>query len=295
MNSNVLLLLLATLFWGLNFHLGKVMFEYVSPNVAAFWRFLIGTGGVLFLSISSFPPLEKIKNHIGGAALVGFIGLFGFIFFFTQGLHNTSAINGALIVALNPVITLLLTAIFQGYRIKPKDLIGMTVALIGVCYLLTGGNIQQILSIDFALGDIYFLIAVVMFGLQNIWIRKYSTGLGSRPFTLLTNLFCLIGFTVLLPFEAEGTFTPASNRFWLATLGMGLLGTTLSYYFWNLGIKRVGPNKGSIFLNTIPLFVAILAVPFGAELYFFHLVSAALILSGLIIVQVNFRSSSPRS
>jgi len=295
MNTNILLLLLATFFWGLNFHLGKVMFEYVSPNVAAFWRFLIGTLGVLVLSISSFPPLEKIKNHIGGAALVGFVGLFGFIFFFTQGLNNTSAINGALIIALNPVVTLLLTALFQGYRITLKDLIGVITALIGVCYLLTSGNILRILAIQFALGDIYFLIAVVLFGLQNIWIRKYSTGLGSRPFTLLTNLFCLIGFTFLLPFETKATFLPHVSRFWLAALGMGLLGTTLSYYFWNIGIKRIGPNKGAIFLNTIPLFVAILAVPFGAELYAFHLISAALILSGLIIVQVEFSPSNPRS
>ncbi len=295
MNPNVLLLLLATLFWGLNFHLGKIMFEYVNPNLAAFWRFLIGTIGVCFLTISSFPPLEKIKKHLKGAAQVGFIGLFGFIFFFTQGLKNTSAINGALIVALNPVITLLLTAIFQGYRITPKDLIGVAMALVGVCYLLTGGNIMQLFKIDFVLGDIYFLIAVVMFGLQNIWIRKHSTGIGSRPFTLLTNLFCLIGFALLLPFEVGNTLLPSAGRFWIAALGMGLLGTTLSYYFWNLGIKRVGPNKGAIFLNTIPLFVAIMAVPFGAELYQFHLISAALILSGLIVVQADFNSLHPRS
>ncbi len=269
------------------------MMEYVGPNIAAFWRFFLGLIAIFFLTFRSIPSFKKIRPHLGGVALVGFVGLCGFIYFFTQGLNRTSAVNGALIVALNPVITLLLTSIFQGYKIRIKDIVGVVLALMGVVYLLTKGDLMALFQISFSAGDIYFLIAVFVFALQNIWIRKYSLGIGIKPFTFLTNFFCLIGLTALLVFEPMENFVPDSGRFWLAAFGMGVPGTAITYIAWNIGIQKAGPARGTIFLNAIPLIVALFAIPFGAKLYLFHLVSGLLILSGLLIVQVKFRKLNP--
>ncbi len=261
------------------------MLEYMSPNVAAFWRFLFAVVGLYALMGKSLPSPAVVRLHIGGVLLVGFVGLFGFIFFFTQGLNETSAVNGALILALNPAMTVLLAVIFQGHKIRPKDIVGMVLALVGVIYLLTGGQIMKVLEIRFAVGDLYFLIACVMFALQNIWIRKYSAALGGKAFTLLTNFFCLTGFAVLLVADAGPAPTELPGRFWVATLAMGLPGTALAYYSWIMGVKQLGPARAAIFMNAIPLMVAVFAVPFGSELYGFHFVSFVLIVSGLLLMQ----------
>ncbi len=286
---SIVLLLTAIFFWALNFHLGKIMLEYVSPNVAAFWRFLFGMLGLLLISYSSLPSWQIIKKHWRGLALVGFVGLFGFIYLFTQGLDKTSAVNGSLIIALNPAMTLILIVLFQRHPIRKREVAGIVLALVGVLYLILKGNLSRILEITLSWGDLYFLGASLMFALHNIWVKRFATAMGTRPFTFLTNLACLSAFLVLYVIESPVGWTELPTRFWLAALGMGLLGTSLSYYTWNAGLRAVGPAKGAIFFNTLPLMVAILAIPFGASLFLFHLVSFVLIVSGLLIMQLDWQ------
>lgn len=285
--KSVLLLLTAVFFWALNFYLAKVMMEEVSPNVSAFWRYLFGVVTLFALTYTTFPSWLTIKENLKGIVLVGFIGLFGFIYFFFQGLKYTSEMNGALIVSLNPATTLLLAVILQGYKPNLRELIGIILALLGVVYLLTKGDIVAIQSIVFNKGDILFLIANLFFALQNIWIKKYAASLGSLNFTALTNFCCLIGFVGLLFFEPVFPITSLPLKFWAAALGMGVFGTALSYYCWNHGISQIGAARGAIFLNATPLFIAFFAIFFGATLFSYHLVSFLLIFIGLLLVQLQ--------
>lgn len=281
-----LLLFLSVTFWALNFHLGKIMFESVTPNVAAFWRFLFGVLGLLALSWKSIPSKVVLANRLPGMLLVGFVGVFGFIFCFTQGLNATSEINGALFIALSPAITLILTTIFQGHKIQLKEILGILLAFIGVIYLLTKGDVGSILQITLNFGDLIFLCAAMFFSLQNIWIRKYMGNVSGVFFTLVTNSCCLLGFVGLL--FAEPVFElNFSLVFWIAALGMGLPGTALAYYAWNKGIQNIGPAKAPVFLNLIPVMVALFAVPFGAELHGYHVVSLSIIVFGVLIIQIR--------
>jgi len=285
--KSILLLLTAVFFWALNFYLAKVMMEEVSPNVSAFWRYLFGVLTLFALTYTTLPSWSTIKENLKGIVLVGFVGLFGFIYFFFQGLKYTSEMNGALIISLNPATTLLLAIILQGYKPNMRQIIGVILAFLGVVYLLTKGDIEAIQSIDFNRGDILFLIANLFFALQNVWIKKYSASLGSLSFTALTNFCCLIGFIGLLFFEPVFPVTTLPLKFWAAALGMGVFGTALSYYCWNYGISQIGAARGAIFLNATPLFIAFFAIFFGATLFNYHLVSFLLIISGLLLVQLQ--------
>lgn len=289
--KGVLFLLMAVLFWALNFHLGKTMMEFASPNVSAFWRYFFGVGTLLILTYSSFPSWSKIKANWKGIFLVGFVGLFGFIYFFFQGLKYTSEMNGALIISLNPATTLLLAFLFQGHKPDKKQAIGILLAFLGVVYLLFKGDIQTLRNIDFNKGDVLFLIANVLFALQNIWIKKYMGDLGNLNFTTLTNLCCLLGFIPLLFLEAEFSVNNLSLEFWGAGIIMGVFGTALAYYSWNYGISKLGAARGAVFLNATPLFVALFALVFGATLLGYHIVSSVLIIAGLLLVQVKNKSA----
>lgn len=284
--KSILLLLITILFWSLNFYLGKITMEFVSPNATAFWRYLFGILVLLGFTYGSFPSWSKIKQNLEGIILVG-LALFGFIFFFFQGLKYTSAMNGALIVSLNPATTLFLVAIFQGHKIRIQEILGILVALIGVLYLLTQGALTTLFAIEMNLGDGYFLLANLCFALQNIWIKKYASKLGNLPFTTLTNLFCFLGFLILMFFEPQFPIAPYPPKFWLAVIGMGVPGTAMAYIFWNYGINQIGPAKGAIFINAVPLFTAIFAILFGAQLYPFHIWSTLLIIAGLLLVQIK--------
>ncbi len=280
-------LLMAVLFWALNFHLSTAMMKYTSPDIAAFWRYFFGVGTLLLLSFSSFPSWQKIKVNWKGLLLVGFVGLFGFIYFFFQGLRYTSEMNGALIIALNPATTILLVFLFQGTKPTQQQTLGIFLAFIGVAYLLSKGDFQTLKHIDFNKGDVYFLIANLCFALQNIWIKKYMGDLGNLHFTTLTNLCCLLGFVPLLFIGGDFPMRELPFEFWVSGIVMGVFGTALAYFSWNYGIARLGAAKGAVFLNAVPLFVALFALLFGAQLFPYHMVSSLLIILGLVLVQLS--------
>jgi len=73
--------------------------------------------------------------------------------------------------------------------------------------------------------------------------------------------------------------------FWLATLGIGILGTTLAYLFWNKGIQIIGPANAGIFMNVVPFATAIFAIFIGVQLEYYHLWSGLIILLGIYFVQ----------
>jgi len=265
---------------------------YVSPNASAFWRFLFGVITLLIISYSALPSLKKIKANWQGVFLVGCIGLFGFIFFFFQGLKYTSEMNGALIISLNPATTLVLAILFQKHKASKQQVGGMILAFIGVVYLLLKGDFSAIENIRFNKGDIFFLIANVLFALQHIWTKKYAAQLGNLSFTTLTNICCFLGFTVLLLLETPIQLKGLGLDFWASAMVMGVFGTALAYFFWNYGISKIGAAKGAVFLNAIPLFTALFAIFFGADLFAYHLVSIILITSGLLLVQLERIRSS---
>ncbi len=289
--KSALLLFTAVLFWALNFHLGKIMMEYVSPNSSAFWRYIFGVIALVLLTITKFPSIAQIKENFKGIFLVGFIGLFGFIYFFFQGLNYTSAMNGSLIIALNPMTTLIIAAIFQGYQITIREIIGTIIALVGVVYLLTAGNMSAIFSLQFNYGDVLFFIANILFALHNLWVGKYSKQLGNLNFTMLTSCCCLLGFSVIQLWEPSVDVFSLPLPFWLSAMGMGFLGTALAYYCWNYGIIKIGATRGAVFSNAIPLCTAFFAILFGEKVFGYHWVSSFLIIGGLLFVQLKGKTT----
>ena len=294
--SAVFYLVGATVLWGLNFHLAKFMLSDVSFIEAGFWRYVLGVGFLIMAQIISgkgWPGTSQLLRGFKGYFLAGFIGLFGFSFFFFLGLKYTSALNASLQVSLNPLITLVLAHWILGTPIYRHQKVGMIVAIAGVLILVTKGRPYLLLEIDWSYGDGLIFIANVLFAIQHIWVKQYNKGSGSNiSFTLITNGFCLIGFLLLLPFNPITPPGQLNASFWLSAFGIGVLGTGLAYIFWNAGIKSTGAANAGLYMNIVPFATAVFAVLIGAQIAFYHLASGALILIGMVYFQGGWQSVS---
>tara|TARA_R110002033_G_scaffold170514_1_gene213220 strand:+ start:11209 stop:12096 length:888 start_codon:yes stop_codon:yes gene_type:complete len=282
-------LIIATIFLGLNFHLAKVILRDVNFIEAGFWRFLFGVAALLVLGVKNLPSFKIIRKNLKGISLTGFIGLFGFNLFFFLGLMNTSAVNAALIVSLNPAFTILFSHKILKTPINKIQIIGIIIALFGVTYLILKGNITNLTSIQFNYGDILILIANVFFALHHVWVKKYATTISSLNFTLLTSICCLIGFFILLPINGIEVVTTHTTNFWVAVFGIGCLGTALAYFLWQKGVQITGADKAGIYMNIVPLSAALFTILFKENLYTYHLIGGLFIVIGLLI---NKSSSS---
>lgn len=279
----------ATISWGLNFHLAKMMLEDSSAMEAGLWRYVFGVGVLLFFLWGDWPKWSAVKQQLRPLFLVGFIGLFGFNYFFFVGLSKTSAINAALIAGLNPATTLILSKFILKIPISKAQIAGILMALFGVIFLILKGKIFSLLSLQLNEGDAWILLANVVFALHSVWVKQYGGHLSNRHFTFLTNFVCLLGFVFLLPFLEFGSITDYPTQYWVAAMGMGGVGTALAYYFWNKGIAQLGAPQAGIFMNMVPLSAAIFALFFGETIRFYHIVSGLAIISGVLIMQMKGR------
>ncbi|OUR97654.1 hypothetical protein A9Q86_15690 [Flavobacteriales bacterium 33_180_T64] len=293
-----LYLILATIFLELNFHLAKIILKEVGFIEAGFWRFLFGVGTLVLLGLNKIPNLQLIAKNIKGISLTGFIGLFGFNIFFFLGLMNSSAVNAALIVSLNPALTILFSHKILKTSIKKKQLLGIVIAFIGVTYVILNGKITNFNNLQFNYGDILILIANVFFALHHVWVKKYGTTISNLNFTLLTSTCCLIGFLVLLPISGMTLVTTHTYGYWMAVFGIGCLGTALAYFLWQKGVQITGADKAGIYMNIVPLSAAVLAIFFGESLHTYHLIGGLLIIIGMLITRkknTNSKGHKPLS
>ena len=276
-------LIIATIFLGLNFHLARIILKEVNFIEAGFRRFLFGVVTLMILGAKKLPSFNIIRKNLKGISLTGFIGLFGFNLFFFLGLLNTSAVNAALIVSLNPALTLLFSFKILKTPINKIQIMGIIIALFGVSYLILKGNITSFNNIQFSYGDILILIANVFFALHHIWTKKYNASISSLNFTLSTSLCCLVGFLFLLPINGMETITAHSSDFWVAVFGILCLGTALAYFLWQKGVQVKGADKAGIYMNVVPLSAALFAILFNEHLHTYHLIGGLLIVTGLLI------------
>ena len=289
MKASIYLFVTAVL-WGLNFHFAKFMLQESSFIEAATWRYLFGVGTLLLIGWMSLRKLRFHQISIKGVMLVGFIGLFGFILFFFKGLEYTQPVNAALIVSLNPMFTIWMSALILKTRITKFHIAGACISLFGVAVLLSQGDLSNLLALQFNRGDILILMGNIIFALHNVWVKQYIGSLSNMNFTILTNILCLIGVLIVLPLDRSGISFDHTTEFWIWSFGIGSLGTALAYLLWNKGISLIGPDRAGIFMNVVPFAAAISGWFLGEQLHLFHLVSGVVIIMGVLLTQIQWKA-----
>lgn len=283
----ILFLLFTVFFWGLNFHFAKRILTEASFVEAGFWRYVFGVGVLLLLSAKNLPKLRLFFLEPKGLLLVGVLGLFVFNIGFFIGMGYTSPINAALIVALNPAMTLIFSRLILKTTITRNEVIGMTISFIGVAFLLSQGDLNRLLQLDFSKGDVLIFLANLIFSLHNIWVKQYAPAFSTIHFTIFTNAICLLCFICIIPFAVPTVTLQHEPFFWLSVIGMGSFGTGLAYFAWNKGVGLIGASRASIFLNFVPLIAAVSGLFLGEQIYAFHFWSGLIIIFGILITQAQ--------
>ena len=108
---------------------------------------------------------------------------------------------------------------------------------------------------------------------------------------LTTTLFSvyLAGTVALIPFYLiETTFSRPVPISWLTVnvvVFLGIFVSAVAVSIWTASVRVIGPNRASIFLNLVPVFGVAMAIIFlGEQLFDFHMIGAAFIAAGMVLV-----------
>lgn len=283
----------ATAIWSGNFIIARVLNNSMPPISIAFWRWVVAVL-VLFPFaikglINDWHILKKNKLYLSITALLG-VTVFNTLIYLAG--HTTTAINLSLISITFPIFIIIFSRIFLKEKITLNKAIGIVLVVFGVIYLITKGKLDVLLNISFAVGDIWMLLAAVLFAIYSLLLKRKPAELGILSFQLST---FLIGLLFLLPFFIwEYSVTPSviiEPKLVFSILYIGIFASLTAYILWNKAIINVGATNASIIYYTLPLFSGFLAFIILKEpIGWIHLLSLILIVSGILVATYKKRS-----
>lgn len=266
---------LAAIFWGANFNLAKPVLAEMSPYLAGASRYVIAAMVMILIARLKHAaiPLREWKAYL----TLGIVGVFGFNLFFFLGMQHSSAINGALIMALNPLLTAILGYFILGDRPSRRQWMAFPIGIAGVAIVVLGAGAQWTI----ATGDLYILIASLNWALYNVLVKKVMpkqvSGIASTAAIMTVGALALSGVAVW----QGSALTMLSPHAGLALMTMALGGGVLAYLFWNASIKQLGPAKAAIFMNLIPVTTMVIAAVEQAPPTHAQLFGAVLVISAV--------------
>lgn len=248
-------LVLTMVFWGGTWVAARVVVQEVPPLAAAAWRFFfaaVSLAGVVAWRHGGLPRLDR-RQWAYVLALAA-TGIFFYNLCFLFGMRQVAAGQGALVVALNPVIVTLGAWWLLKEAMTPAKALGSAIALAGCLTVIGHGSPLAPLAGEVGFGELLIL------GCAFCWAAY--TLIGRRAMRTLSPLVAttyasLLGWLMLLAAalaEAPAALLPTYGlQSWAALLFLGLFGTTVGFTWFNQGVQRIGAARASIFINLVPV------------------------------------------
>lgn len=251
--NKYLMATMAAIFWGANFNLAGPVVTEMGPYIASASRYILAA--IIMVIITSFRKETIPLKHIRSYMTLGIAGVFGFNLFFFLGMQTSSAINGALIIALNPLLTAVLGYFILRDIPTKRQLIAFPIGVAGVAIVVLGAGAHFEVSI----GDFYIFLANLSWALYNVLVRvmmpKNVSGIANTAGIMTVGAVALSLVAIL---QGDNFVVPTFNT-GISLILMTVGGSVLAYLFWNASIAKLGPSKAAIFMNLVPVTTMVIA------------------------------------
>ena len=277
---------IAVIFWGISFVATKAALREISPTTLIFTRFAIGSL-LLMLIVRALPPREAW----GSLALMGFIGVFVHQMLQSYALTLTSAVHTGWLIAITPIWSAILAAIFLRERFGSWKVLGLIGGTAGALLVITRGDFSaSVLGLPSTRGDLLILVSTVNWAIYSVVGHPTIRRIGPRR---ATSGAMLVGTLMLMPIfvirSGWRELPQLSTTGWTAVLFLGIGCSALGYLFWYGALEKVEVSRVAAFLHIEPI------VTFIAALSMLHeTVTATTVIGGLLVVgSVLFTQYAP--
>lgn len=279
-----LLLLLASIIWGTQPSILKVLILELSPFTINFIRYII-ICLILFPLIYLRKELNfPSKKHFLIFFLLGAFNAINNVLAFT-GLAYSSAINSSIINTLTPVLTVLLSFLFLQEKISLLQVSGLFCSLFGAVYLVTKGSLESIFMLSFNIGDVYFMVAQLAWAIYTLICARMLLKTAILPLLAWSSLCSVLLMFAYNIFVNELYIHSLSMQSTLMLLYISVLGGCLGIFCWNFGVRGIGSSQSSIFFYIIPVVGVLCATLFlGESFSIAQIIGASCIFSGIFII-----------
>ena len=269
-NSNLkihLLMLMVAIIWGLSWAIGRILTLELPALTGAWLRYIL-TMIIFYLWFAAMAIngkkvrwLPDSKRTLKSLTIIGFTGVLCYQFFFMHGMYYTAAGDASLIITFNPIFTVILAAPLLGQPISRKMFLGLFCGFLGVGVVTGWSPNTQIEFEERIFGDILILLASLSWATTTNMTKRLMEGKdGENNYTSLEIVvwYSLIGTIMLTPFMLYETWNHGisypSEEGWFAIVYLGGFSTVLAYYWFTIGIEKLGATSASSYIFLVPVF-----------------------------------------
>lgn len=286
--ANAYLLLTATtLLWAGNAVASRLAVGEITPLALTSLRWVFVCSVLPYLlrrELAQHMPV--LKANWRKIAVLGALGFTVFNALMYIAAYSTTAINIGILQGSIPVFVLV--GAFLAFRtpIGRLQALGVAVTILGVLVTASRGDFQVLASFSFAAGDLWMIIACVLYA-------GYTVGIRTRPpvpslvfFTAMACVACVVSLPLLAIEVWTGQFFWPTAKGWMILAYVVIGPSILSQLFFMRAVELIGPGRAGVFVNLVPVFAPLLAVLIlGETIALYHGLALALVLGGIWIAE----------
>lgn len=271
--------------WGLSFIASKhAMNAGFTPMMLALFRYIVASACLVPITLITEKRLRLRRQDIIPMLLSGLTGITFYYFFEYHGIERTSTVNASLILAAIPILTMLAEAVVYRTRLRPAQIVGSVISMVGVGMILFSGSNEGQASI---VGDLLIMGASVVWVLYIFISRRLRgqyTSLGMNSWQALTALVTLLPLAV----AEECNLAAIPWDGWAAMAVLAVICSAWCYYLYGNALYEMSPLASAIFINLIPLTTMVGGVVLlGEKLTWLTVVGGAMVIGSIFLVNMT--------
>jgi drug/metabolite transporter (DMT)-like permease len=281
-----LLLWLPPAFWAGNLVLGRGFADTIPPVTLAVGRWLVA---LLILLPFVLQGLWRQRGLLWRQRWLilacGAFGIAGYNALAYVALQTVPAVNVAFLNSTLPLMIPVAAFLLGRERVSRQTLAGIVISFIGICWIVSRGNMGTLFALQFEQADLLVLLAILNYAVYSVLLRRRDPALDPLVFLAAT---MTTGLVVLLPFwlwELQaGAVIPLDAASVAAVLYIGVFASLLAFILWNRCVALLGATVTGVSFHLVAVFTALLAFALlGEPVQGFHALGILLILSGFAI------------
>jgi drug/metabolite transporter (DMT)-like permease len=284
-------LLAVALIYGANFIIAKsVMPDPIEPT--SFIALRVVGAAILFWVIAIRKIVLPKKEDWWRFIACAITGVATNQLLFFNGLALTSPVNASIIMTSNPIIVMVLSAIFLKQPITVIKAAGVALGALGASMLLWSSN-GDVNGNSSLLGDVFILLNSISYAIYLVMVKPLMEKY--HPLDIVAWTF-LIAIALVFPFGGMGLKAVAWSTLdswqWFCVAFVIVCTTFLTYLFNILAIHRLSPTIASSYIYLQPVFAGIFALllasvverDYTRDISWFKMGCAVMIVAGVWLV-----------
>lgn len=279
-----LALLGVALVWGGNTVIVKYVLRTMTPLSFNGVRFILSAVGVMALLMLTERDWWLPLKDWGRVAWLGFLGYTLYQYAFIEGIARTTASNAGLILALVPLLVALWYALTGAERLTARLWLGVVASLVGagVVILSRGGHLSQPTAGDSLVG-----LSCVAWAAYTIYARRLSAAYSPLKLTAWAIAFgSLLLVLLCIPDLRHQDWRAVTPGAWAGEIYSFSLSIVAAFVVYSWAVQRLGGARTALYISLNPVFAAVLAWVWLAEVWSpLQWVGALMAIGGVVIAR----------